>query len=425
MGAAKNKKSEGSLRKKGNGIELRISINGVPKSFTGTTEAEARRKLREYRKKLQNGELSVNKSSTLLEDDIFVWMNRYKFKKITDQAYDRMENTYLIHIKGSDIGKMTTTKISESSGSDILQDFINSKSEKHSYSEVKKISELLNPFFHFAKAKKIITDNPMELVRLPLEKNFTKRTKKVEIYSDEDVKKLANYVFDEDIYKEDPRLLRYAPVYILFLCTGLRLGEMCAINNSDIDKKNAFLKVNKGLVTIRNRDRYDTENKTVTIISDTKSDCGVRIIPLNNMALRAIDVIQKRTDDFGIMSNYLIPNYNGDFLSMSTVQKRFAHICKNLGIESHGIHALRHTFGSQLVRKKENIKIVSQLMGHANIQVTLNKYIHIIREQEMKSVQMLDGLYAMDEKSNQSGKIVGMENWNAAKPCKQRVVNVL
>lgn len=62
------------------------------------------------------------------------------------------------------------------------------------------------------------------------------------------------------------------------------------------------------------------------------------------------------------------------------IEQTFSRICEENGIKYRGAHALRHTFGSILVRKGVDIKVISEILGHSTVQFTYDRYIHIIKE---------------------------------------------
>ncbi len=72
------------------------------------------------------------------------------------------------------------------------------------------------------------------------------------------------------------------------------------------------------------------------------------------------------------------------------MQKTFEKICKDMEIEYKGLHALRHTFGSILIKNNTDIKVVSELLGHSDVKFTYNRYIHIINEQKTSAIEMID-----------------------------------
>lgn len=409
----RREKGSGSFRTKENGsVEFRVTIDGVSKSFSGKDKSEARRKFREYQK--NNRKWDYSPSKTTVEDYVENWLTLYKFKKVSDSTYDRTEDTFHRHIKGSTVGKMKISKVE----SDDIQRMIDEKSESYSMSEVKKIYEILNPCFRHATIKGDLLFNCMQLVSMPLEKNFKVKTKEIEIYSDDDVSVIAEFVLSDIEYLKDKRLLRYAPIYLFLLLTGLRLGEVCALEWKDIDFKNRTATINKGMTYVKNRGRFDTDVKKVEVVSTTKTKSGVRKIPLNSLAVECLNILMSRDTELGIDSDYVIHNQSGDHISMSTVQKRFIKICKEVGVNHHGIHSLRHTFASQLIRQGKDIKTVSKLLGHSKIQITLDRYVHIIFEQEMEAVGSLESLY---QNTQNSGIVVGLNDYKSGKAHKYGV----
>jgi glutamine synthetase adenylyltransferase len=77
-------KKEGSIRKRGNNVEIRISINGKQKSFYGKTEAEARKKIREYKNdiKVLNEQIKLEKGTIVFGEYVYNWLIKYKFQSL-------------------------------------------------------------------------------------------------------------------------------------------------------------------------------------------------------------------------------------------------------------------------------------------------------------------------------------------------------
>ena len=88
--------------------------------------------------------------------------------------------------------------------------------------------------------------------------------------------------------------------------------------------------------------------------------------------------MEQRNKDIDIDSDLIFSNYQGDLLNIKSVQTTFKNICDDIGVEYKGLHALRHTFGSMLIKKHIDIKVVSELLGHTDVRFTYNRYIHII-----------------------------------------------
>lgn len=377
-----NKTGFFKIRKDGRG-ELRVSIDGVKKSFYGDTEAETRRKFREYLKNLDKNEKKY--SNMTLSEYIQSWLKTFKFGVIKDSSYDRLESIFTVHINNSDIGKKKMKDIR----SEDIQEFLNYKSETLSFSSVKKMYELFNPSFKHAFNQEDIGKNPMLCVVMPKQKSMNIKTKKVDMYSDFEVSKIIDACM-YDVYKSNPRRYRYVSIFLFIINTGIRIGECVSLEWCDIDFANKLLYINKSTSFIKNRGRYETEAKKVSIITTTKTENGERVIPLNETALNALREIKIRNDEQKINSNYILSNYEGKPLKIRSVEQTFERICNDINIQHKAIHALRHTFGSMLIRRGVDIKVVSELLGHGNVTLTYNKYIHIIKEQKARAINMLD-----------------------------------
>lgn len=132
----------------------------------------------------------------------------------------------------------------------------------------------------------------------------------------------------------------------------------------------------------------------MTIITDTKTINSDRYIPLNKTAINALKQIFDYNTYYNITTKYVVSNDKGEMVNERNLQRTLDRILlKGMGekYKHHGIHALRHTMGSLLLSKgKADIKVVSEILGHSNINLTYNKYIHIIKEQKAKALEGLD-----------------------------------
>lgn len=91
-------------------------------------------------------------------------------------------------------------------------------------------------------------------------------------------------------------------------------------------------------------------------------------------------------------SDYIFVDRKEQFLNQSNISRTLRGMLKNAGcsVERCGMHALRHSFGSFLILHGIDIKTVSELLGHADVSITLNIYIHVINLQKMRAIQMFN-----------------------------------
>lgn len=378
-------KKEGSIRKRGNNYELRVQIDGVAKSFYGKSESEARKKLREYR----TGEDKIRYSNELVQSYVYNWLVNYKFGIIKDSSYDILERVYKNQIHGTWFGNLKMKNVTH----DEVQQFFNEIASKNSISILKKVREILSPSFKLAIAKNDMKSNPLDLVVMPTQinrQNNIFQDNEISIYTEQEIVKIyeccmGNYGSN---YR-DNRRYRYAPCYLLLLNTGMRVGEMAALTWKDIDFNKKTIRVCKTVSCIVNRGRYDGAKK-INIITTAKTKNSNRFIPMNENVVNILHILKERQTEFGIVSEYVVPNLNGSFMQVRVLEQTFQRICEENLIQYKGLHALRHTFGSILIKKGMDIKIVSELLGHSTVQFTYDRYIHIILEQKAQAIKLLE-----------------------------------
>ena len=111
-------------------------------------------------------------------------------------------------------------------------------------------------------------------------------------------------------------------------------------------------------------------------------------------AIAALEQIQEYNKYYNIETKYVVSNEKGEMVDERNLQRTLDRILKKaMGdrFKHFGIHALRHTMGSRALKSgKIDIKTISEILGHSNINLTYNKYIHIIKEQKVQALELLD-----------------------------------
>jgi integrase len=171
------------------------------------------------------------------------------------------------------------------------------------------------------------------------------------------------------------------------LYTGLRIGELLALTWEDVDFQNRTIKVNKNLKQVKNRDGDILSNYKIIIQNSTKTNSSSRIVPLNNKSIEALNHIKEITGQY----KYVLSTETGNNIFARAYDTMFRKIQKSCGFkEIYGVHALRHTFASLLFKKGVDVKTVSEILGHKDVSVTYNIYIHLIQEQKASAINLLD-----------------------------------
>lgn len=380
---------EGSLRERGNGVELRIRIEGKQYSFYGKNEAEARKKLREYRKAMKDNADNKEYSKEYLSNYIENYLTTYKFGKIKDSSYDILERVYNNQIKPSTIAQKKLKDITI----DDVQFFVDDVASKYSESILKKTIEVLSPPFKRAVVENKMKFNPLDFVAMP-KKNIIIGIEEVDsddqTYTNLEIEKITKACMDYyGTSTRNTNRYRYAPAYVLLLNTGMRVGELAALTWKDIDFDKKIIKITKTVSTIKNRNRFDSESKKVNIITTTKTQKSNRVIPMNETAKLVLQELKKRQHNMGIKSDYVISTKDGKAMLVRVIEQTFSRICEENDIKYRGVHVLRHTFGSILVRKNVDIKVISEILGHSTVQFTYDRYIHIIKEMKAQAVDLI------------------------------------
>ncbi len=152
------------------------------------------------------------------------------------------------------------------------------------------------------------------------------------------------------------------------LYTGLRIGEICALTWDDIDLKNRLIYVRNTVVRIKSDSKIGL--KTHLIIDSPKTAASLRCIPIcSNLHAVLSDYVSKAKSCFVISPG-------GSFVSPRTFEYRFKKLLDVSGIPRINYHALRHTFATRCIVAGVDVKSLSEILGHANVSITLNTYVH-------------------------------------------------
>lgn len=164
---------------------------------------------------------------------------------------------------------------------------------------------------------------------------------------------------------------------MLCLYTGLRIGELCGLQWKDIDFRRGCLTVCK---TVQ---RISLGNgKTVISIDTPKTDSSVRVVYIPLFIIEMLKKFRQKPDIF-VLSNRIKPT------EPRTLQHKFKRILNNCKIGDISFHALRHTYATMCVEKQFDIKTLSELLGHSDVKITLNTYVHSSEKLKRKYVKRL------------------------------------
>ena len=165
---------------------------------------------------------------------------------------------------------------------------------------------------------------------------------------------------------------------IICLYTGLRIGELLALEWNDIDSVNKEISVFKTCY-----DGKDENGKYCRMTGTPKTENSKRIIPMPKQLVPFLKEIKKRS-----MSQYVI-NDGKNGITVRSYQRSFELLQKKLNIPHHGFHALRHTFATRAIECGMDVKSLSEILGHSNPTITLNRYVHSFMEHKKEYINRL------------------------------------
>lgn len=379
-------KGEGSISQRKDGTWTgRLTIGKTKdggqkiKAFYGKTENEVKKKMKQYTvDSIKNGYIDISKET--VEQYMTNWLENTKRIELKPTSYDRLENTCKHHIF-PEIGWLQIATVTPFD----IQKLITQKSMTLSYSSVKKIYEAINAAFNLAVQRELIAKSPVVGIALP--KNTERRNSDVYFFSEYQIQKIKEEI-NRDYVKGKTGTYRLGAAFNLLLNTGMRVGEALALEWEDVDFDKRTISITKDLAQIKNRNK-DGNNYVYVVQQKPKTKGSVRVINMNSGAMEALQRLKKINGMF----KYVLANSTGHHTTHRTFDKAFRSIQKHCGISPQvGVHALRHTFASILFKNGIDVKTVSAILGHASTSITYNTYIHLINEQKVEAMKIIDNI---------------------------------
>lgn len=378
--AKKRMNGEGSWTKRDNGTwKLSISYKGIGRKYFYGTKQECINKKNKFEALLSSN--IVGDKDILLKDFLRVWLKEIKQPYVKANSYDRLEYVVESTIINR-IGNISLKQIDDN----LIQTLIinKMKEEGYAYSTIKKTYSTLGQALKYATARGKINKNPINDVILPKKVLF--KNKKIRFLSNDERTTLVSTCYAT--FDNGRRIYKFGAFYVFLLYTGLRLGEALSLKWSDIDFDNRTVNVSRTIIYVKDRKKNDG-SKTLVDQQSTKSGTS-RVVYLSNMAIEAIEDLKHQ---MGYDPNgYIMQTKNKTIIYPADIYKIFQRILKRADIEQCGIHALRHSFVSLMINNGVPVPMISTMVGHSNIGITMNVYSHLLKETEIKSMEIIKEL---------------------------------
>ncbi len=246
----------------------------------------------------------------------------------------------------------------------MLHNFIESKQEMGL--SAKYVSDIVIVFKSMAKYISRVHGfrNPLADVILP---KVTKTEMK--LFSENQQNQLCNYLINN--------LNNTSICVLLSLYTGLRIGEICGLKWDDIDFEKSILTVRRTVQRIRTG-----IHGTKLIVDTPKSRSSQRAIPIPRFLM---DILRNLRSS----ENFYILSGNSKITEPRTMQRKFKSIMKKADLPSINYHSLRHMFATNCIKLGFDVKTLSEILGHASVETTLNRYVHSSMERKTQCMNLL------------------------------------
>lgn len=359
----------------------------IGKSVYGHTYDEVKKKRADIIYLLENTpkktDLDVEEQEkNLLKEVLFKtaaekWLATTKAEdNLKPSTFEKYDTIYRTHLKGL-LGETRLDKLTES--------FIKDKISEHllesnmACNTQKGIYCVLNQILKYASAQYSII---LPSIRRP---SFSKYQKPVKIFTEAEQSKLLTTLYHQiDIFKMAVLLCMFA---------GLRIGELSALKWSDIDSDNKILTIKRTVQRL-----YVEGSKTKTALVETvpKSSHSMREIPLP-------DSIIKLLLEFQNDKEYI---FGGDKpLDPKTMRNHYKKILEEVGITYKTFHTLRHTYATNCVEGGVDTKSLCEMLGHSNVKITLNYYMHPSIDTKRRYAEKLFDFYKKIHGQNEGKQV--------------------
>ncbi len=348
-------------------IQVGRKYNGKPifRFVTKKRKTDVQKELIQIKAQLDKG-IYFEPSNTPLRIWMYDWMEAYMRDSIKQQTYV----TYELMIRTKIVPLIGHVKIQNLTPLMVQQAF-NELAKQYSPATLQKVKSILRMALRKALDNELIIKDPMRGLKLP------KLLKpQIEIVPEKDVSKLIKAAKGHNVYE----------VVATGLGTGMRIGEMLALDWADIDLKRAEVTVHKTLVRLK-----DDNNKEILKVQFIpKTECGLRTVPLSRENVELLKKLKRKRLTKGFYDNGIVfCSTKGKRMHPRNFNRDLESICKKAGIKRISANVTRHTFASTAIARGAECKTVSEILGHKDVTTTLNNYVHPSKEKMKEVAEMV------------------------------------
>lgn len=383
---------EGNIRQKKDGRwEARITIGYNDegkqklKYFYGKTRQECSDKLTEFKNDNNKGTY-IEPSKYNVSQWLDEWYNDHVVNSVklsTRVSYELIIRQHLKpnfgHYKLRDLKSNTIQGVYRKMLENGRVDGKGGLSEK----TIRNIHLVFRKALQVAYANDMIPKNPVTDGRITLPE--IPKKKEIRVFTPEEQKAIEQACRGE----------RWGMIILLDLYTGMRQGEILALTWNDIGFEKNTITINKQLGRLKNFNK-DIPGKTILEIQSYTKNSNDRIISVSPAIMDRLKEYQEKEEknkqDWGKAykdNNLVFCREDGHYVEPKTFQDYFKRVLKKAGVKDGNVHAMRHTFATRALEAGIPVKVVSQILGHSNIQITLDTYSHVLPELQAEAMQTI------------------------------------
>ena len=294
-------------------------------------------------------------------------------------------------------------RIAEIKYSDVLQFYYHLLNQQGiSLGTLDSVHCLLHPTFQLAVRDEIIRKNPTDGVMKEISRESGKNRGVRHALTIEQQRCFMEYIANHPIY------YHWWPMFTILLGTGCRIGEALGLRWQDLDFEKRVISINHSLVYYP----ANGSNKCVLRVSLPKTDAGIRTIPMLDIVKDAFEMLYEEQKENGFneteidgMTGFIFCNRFGAVPNPQTVNHTIKRIANNYNADevvrakkehrdpiilpNFSCHHLRHTFCTRLCENETNLKVIQSIMGHKNIETTLDIYAEATEKKKQESFKNL------------------------------------
>lgn len=323
----------------------------------GKTYTEAKQKLAERRCSPYQRMAALSGAGTKYDDVLTAWLQslRIRIKESTFAKYAEMVDRHIRPALGQYVLSKISTQLIERF---VQQQLLTGRLDGQGGLSPKTVTDMLTVI---RASIDYAQDNGMTLICNPHKLSVKKRDREMRVLTPQEQAALVRVLL------HDTDLCKFG--VMLSLYTGIRIGELCALRWENLSLSTSALKVRKTIQRIQDRNVGAT-TKTKVIITEPKSQCSIRDIPLPAFLTELAQQFEAAP------KAYVLSGNQSKYIEPRIMQNKFKRYISEANIGDANFHATRHTFATRCVEVGFDMKTLSEILGHANVNITLNRYVH-------------------------------------------------